>query len=300
MKLREIVLKQFKKKVRVYILPTRMGGYLSGLIFLMFLLSVGYSNNLLLIFSLFLFGFNLIWVIQTHYHLQALRPSQVTTRNGHAGEPLSVHVRWKSSPRAPVNWTICMEKGNLSLPFHTYNETETESLGSVTVPHRGLWRWEHLKVASHMPFGLYQVWIYFPLDAVTYVYPPLSRVKFPVQETHWETEGETPVAKTGHGDISHLNSYQGADSARISWKHYARSGNLIVKEGEALQATQVTFRLTIPDSGAKEEYLSQLATQMVECYQRQVPFTFQTSGSIYGPDTSERHLHDCLKLICLC
>ena len=71
--MKQWIINQSKKKARIYIMPTRMGGYLNGLIFLMFLLSVGYSNNLLLIFTLFLFGLNLICCIHTHYHLNALK-----------------------------------------------------------------------------------------------------------------------------------------------------------------------------------------------------------------------------------
>src|SRR5215212_6754965 len=100
--------KQFQKQERIYILPTRMGGYLNGLIFLMFLLSVGYNNNLLLIFTLFLFGLNLIWVIQTHFHLHALKIETLIIDEGHAGEALHVKALWKKAPEVPHQWRMAL------------------------------------------------------------------------------------------------------------------------------------------------------------------------------------------------
>ena len=109
MKIPKWILRQIKKKSRIYIIPTRMGGYLNGLIFLMFLLSVGYNNNLLLIFTLFLFGLNLIWLIQSHFHMHKLKLDAVHLEDGHALESVSVRVCWKNSPLPPLLWELSLE-----------------------------------------------------------------------------------------------------------------------------------------------------------------------------------------------
>lgn len=89
---------QLRKRTRVYILPTRMGGYLNGLIFLMILLSIGYSNNLLLIFTLVLFSFNLIWIIQTHFNLNQLRLARMKIADGYADSKTQLTLSWKKLP----------------------------------------------------------------------------------------------------------------------------------------------------------------------------------------------------------
>ncbi len=300
MNLKSFILRQFRKRVRVYILPTKMGGYLNGLIFLMFLLSVGYSNNLLLIFTLLLFGLNLIWVIQTHYFLRGLRPGAVATQNGHVGTSIPVQVRWASSPRGNLKWNLTLVREDHAEAVATHFHSEHESQGTLRFKRRGHYRWEHLKVHTDMPFGLYQVWIYFPVTSSTYAFPELSSTRAPVEVRPSEQEGELPVERAGSGEVSHLNSYHGEHSNRISWKHYARSGQLIIKEGEALRSSKVDFVLEPPAGALKEEYLSKLATQLVDCRAQGIAFTLKTSASFRGPACSDQHLVECLKEISVC
>ena len=161
MNIRLWLLGQFKKKPRIYIMPTAMGGYLNGLIFLMFFLAVGYNNNLLLIFTLFLFGLNLIWVIQTHFHLHALKLQSVTIKDGHVGENICAQVYWKSVPEGPYCWELSLEKEDgqsLDLKSLSYGPKSLE--GQVIFNQRGIWSIGHLKIKSQMPFGLYRAWIY--------------------------------------------------------------------------------------------------------------------------------------------
>ena len=165
--------KQFRKKARIYIMPTKMGGYLNGLIFLMFLLAIGYSNNLLLIFTIFLFAFNLLWLIQTHVHLYRLKLDQVVITSGHAKEHAPVTITWKAAPQGPWQWQIKLEgdQGEFSCVGVKNYLTKTE--GQVAFESRGVYRWKYLEVKSSNPFGLYQAWVYFPLSFQSLVYPTL-------------------------------------------------------------------------------------------------------------------------------
>lgn len=298
MKLHPWILKQFKKRQRIYIMPTRMGGYLNGLIFLMFLLSVGYSNNLLLIFTLFLFGLNLIWVIQTHFHLHALNIDHINIQDGHANEKVLVNIHWKKVPLGPHKWQVTLE-GNDSHPVYSIQDEELNTVGQVTFPVRGIQRFEHLKVVSEMPFGLYQAWIYYPVSLKAWVYP--ARLKdMPITSyQNSPIEGESSSLQTGPHDIWNLGPYQGEESRKISWKHYARSGELVVKEGEELTQSLVQFRITGSEAN-KEFLLSKIATQMVQCARSETPFSLETSQKKIPPGQNEKHLTDCLRDLTIC
>jgi uncharacterized protein (DUF58 family) len=292
--------RQFRKKSRVYIFPTKMGGYLNGLIFLMFLLAIGYSNNLLLIFTVFLLGFNLIWLIQGHMHLHRLRLDQVTISPGHAGEPVPVNIMWKSQPSQPRAWMIKLESLIGEFTWESFHEDDNKSEGQIIPNKRGLHFWDYLQVKSTNPFGLYQVWIFFPLKMESLVYPGLMKsAEIPL--TGIDLEGDILVDKKGAEDFRGLSSYQNDESRKISWKHYARTGQLVVKEGEDQKSATLELELKIPnDPAMKETYLSRLATQMVECHRREIPFSLTGEGIRLYSGTGPTHLHECLKVLALC
>ncbi len=291
MKIKSWFKKQTKKKARIYILPTRMGGYLNGLIFLMFLLSLGYSNNLLLIFTLILFGFNLLWVIQTHYYLHALRPNTVMIHDSFAGENAVVEIGWKSTPDGPHQWDIILE-----------SDMESFSLGRtglVAFPKRGVWDFFHLQLRTEMPFGLYRAWIYLPIKSRAYVYPEKLKVSPPIQVFSSQDEGEISTLLKGADDYFNLSSYLGEESRKIYWKRYARSGELLIKEGEEFKAPEIRFHLS-SENKDKEWELSKMATQMVQCLNADTPFMLETPRLKTKHDKSERHLKECLRELSQC
>lgn len=286
--------KQFRKKSRIYILPTKMGGYLNGLIFLMFLMSIGYGNNLLLIFTTFLFAFDLLWLVQTHFHLYRLKFDQLQIPHGHAGQAISISAFWKSSPMGPCNWQLVLESDQGDFKLNSTLDQSNKSVGEFSPTRRGHYQWKYLKIKTVNPFGLYQAWIYIPLSQHSLVYPTLLKnVELPLSGKDFE--GELQLDKKGQDDFRGLTRYAFEESRRISWKHYAQSGNLLIKEGEELKTPLLELELILPSNEAlKENYLSYLATQLVECQRRDIPFQLRVNQQTSG------QLSDCLKVLSLC
>ena len=288
-----------KRKARIYILPTRMGGYLNGLIFLMFLLSVGYSNNLLLIFTLFLFGLNLIWVLQTHFYLHRLKLQSVHVSDGHAQDPLNVSVYWKTTPPGKLNWNLSLHDDEV-FSITALDHQAERSLGSIKISQRSVREFKHLKVKTDLPFGLYTVWIYLPVSVTVFVYPAKLQSPETLELSPSDKDGDNSSIRKGPHDVLSLNPYQGEESRRISWKHYARSGDLLVKEGEDLTQSQVEFQAINFESKTKEYLLSRMATQMVQCSKDGIPFNLKTQNKILPFGTSDKHLRDSLKELAQC
>lgn len=285
--MKQWIIKLSKKKARIYIMPTRMGGYLNGLIFLMFLLSVGYSNNLLLIFTLFLFGLNLIWVIQTHYHLHALKLDSLIIQDGFAEEATPVKVFWKKTPEGLQKW-------NLRLFGDDFDFRISDEM-TVTFPKRGVWDIQHLRISSSMPFGLYKAWIYVPVNVKSFSYPAKLKDVPALTVDNSFHEGEFSTMKPGPHDVWNLGPYQGEESRKISWKHYARTGELVVKEGEEFSSAVVHFTLPVVSEN-KEYLLSKICTQMVHCAKTDVPFSFENKSA----SLTNKHLTDCLRELSRC
>lgn len=282
-------------------MPTKMGGYLNGLIFLMFLLSIGYSNNLLLIFTLFLFGLNLMWLVHTHFHMRRLELNFLSLEDGHAGDLLNLKIFWKKSPAAGLDWSFILENPSEHYKVQQVSDSESESFGQVIVPTRGVKNWSHLKVGTDKPFGLYRTWRFYPLSLTSLVYPTLLKDISLPSSKEFSLEGENAGVKKGTQDINELNAYQGEGLKRISWKHYARTGDLLIKEGLDFHDTIIEFKLELPeDRKDVEPYLSKLATQMLICSQKEIPFTFETPNLKRGPSYHRKHLQECLKELAQC
>lgn len=293
-------MKFLQKKNRIYIFPTKMGGYLIGLLFLMFLLSVGYSNNLLLIFTLFLFGFNLLWLIQTHFHLQVLKLASVEIPDAHMDEAAILHIHWHKTPAGPLDWQLELLGKNQKLKIESYDHQENSSQGAFKVPLRGRLNWKYLKVSTVLPYGLYKTWVHLEVNQESFGYPKVLKDISLFDFQMNSREGEIPEEKPGPNDIRNLAPYQGEEYRRISWKHYARSGELVVKEGEEYHSPLWTHQLkTHLDGMEKEKYLSEIATKLVHCSRHQIPFVLHTDKGPLGPAVDEAHLRECLRILSL-
>jgi hypothetical protein len=288
-----------KKKETIYIFPTRMGGYFNGLIFLMFLLSIGYSNNLLLIFTLFLFGFNLIWVIQTHFYLHALKTENIKIGNGHSGVTTDFKIHWKTLPTGFQDWDLSLISQRDMVPVKILENRENLTIGEVSLSKRGLWEWNHLVISTRRPYGLYRAWRYKRISHCSYAYPALSKNAPSPLLSFSSEEGEHLSGIKGSGDFYSLSSYAGEAMKMISWKHYARTGEVLVKEGEQQSHPLAQFNLSQIQETRKEIELSIMATQMLICYREDIPFVLETPYKKIGPGSHQQHLHECLKELSL-
>jgi uncharacterized protein (DUF58 family) len=289
-----------KEGGKVYIRPTRMGGYLNGLIFLMFLLAVGYSNNLLLIFTLILFGMNLLWVIQTHFHLKQFQIDRLEIEDGHVGEPVGFIALWKFLPNGPKKISLKLECDKATTKLRVLDQNDHETKGEAVWHQRGVLNWKYLLISSDRPFGLYRTFRYLKVQGVTHVYPAISAGYLTAPLKGAGLEGDVMTHLNGSGDFKDLFPYSGHESRKISWKHYARTSELFIKEGEDLKSPLAEFEWKPVEGMDKEKSLSDLATQMVFCYRGSIPFTFELAGAKRGPCTSIRDLRLCLRDLSLC
>lgn len=293
--MKNLIERLMRIRTRVYIFPTRMGGYLIGLIGLMFLLAIGYSNNLLLIFTIALFGLNLIWLVNSHFHMARLSPGQVFVEDGHVGVPMNVSFRWKKWPKGVCQWRLSLigEKGRSEVRITT--EEEGRTMGEITLPSRGVYHWTHFLIKTDRPFGLYQTWIYYKIDVTAHAYPALQKDAALPSPEILEREGSVNGDRRGDDGLRGLAHYQGEGSKRISWKHYAKSGELLVKEGEEVKTELMRIKLNLPDDrNRRETELSRIATLMVHCYRQEIPFLFMGSTQ-KGPGAHLELLRDCLR-----
>lgn len=285
---------------RQFILPTNLGGYLNGLIFLLILLSFGYNNNLLLIFTLMLFGMNLIWVIQSHLYFKRMKFQDCTVGDAFLGQGNEVRIRWEN-PHAKGDWEIELLVEGKTYKLESYVSNERFLRGEVSLPSRGRYLVTRIKISSPSPFGLYRNWIFFPLSVEAFVYPSLKKKFLRSSENSAYLDGETEKDLDSYQEFLELRSSDGSLSSRISWKHYAQTGELLVKHGEGAHSPLRTLRLPDSLSGEiKERALSELATETLWCSQEGIVFEMRSKGLRLGPGSGAAFAKSALRELAIC
>jgi len=291
----------FKTKAGIYIFPTKLGGYLNGLIFLLFLLSVGYGNNLLLLLTLFLFGLNLLWVIQSYLHSRQLNIERLLIEDAHLATQTNFDLHWVKPLVSRESFIIRLfcDQGYLDLVQVETSEYKTSGILEFTK--RGQWIWKSILISSEMPFGFYRTYRMISLNGKSLVYPPLLKEEF-----HFPLlplgDGQSVLDQdnSGFDEIKDFKPYEGEDVRRISWKLYAKTGEILIKEGENYKGEYAYFRWDLTPISNKEYSLSVLATKMVYCYQKGIPFIFEMGEHKRLPSSSQFHLIECLRDLSLC
>jgi uncharacterized protein (DUF58 family) len=291
----------FKTKAGIYIFPTKLGGYLNGLIFLLFLLSVGYGNNLLLLLTLFLFGLNLLWVIQSYFHSRHLEVERLVIEDSHQASQTNFDIFWVTPLLNKENFILRLfcDEGYLDLFQVETNEYKTSGILEFTK--RGQWRWRSILISSERPFGFYRTYRMIPLDGKSFVYPPLIKGEFhfPLFPLGDGLDFVDPHS-SGHDEIKDFRPYEGEEARRINWKLYAKTAEIFIKEGEDYKGEHAYFKWDLTQTPNKEYGLSHMATNMVYCYKKGIPFIFEMDGKKRGPALSKFHLVDCLRDLSLC
>lgn len=285
---------------RQFIFPTNLGGYLNGLIFLLTLLAFGYNNNLLLIFTLMLFGMNLVWVIQSHLFFKKMSFLEISVTDAFLGEANEVRIKW-NNPHFKGLWNVELMEGKKKFKLNILRSEAEVLRGEVSLPHRGKYAFSQVKISSPSPFGLYKNWIILPIEAQTFVYPSLNRnFKYsPENATHLDGAFEKDLST--YQEFAELRSSDGALSSRISWKHYARTGELLVKYGEGFRGRIRSLEVLKHVGGEdREKMLSDLASETYWCSQQGIEFELKGRSRILGPGTGPALAKTALRELALC
>lgn len=273
--------------------PTRLGYYLFGLNFILMILAVGYSNNLLFLFALILFAQSLLWLADTvRFNHSSL--SEVKISNCFAGEFSSLSFSLSDVRLKKIAFVINGKEYQITDFIHDENKT----FCSVYFDKRGQYLLENLVYYDSRPFGLFAKKIEIKLDQKFYVYPrPIENVTLPVLQNTPTESGELDSHQKGEENFLGLGAYQGEDFKKISWKHFARTEDVLIKQGLSPHVSQLDLMLK---PGASEADLSYMAGLMLAAHRSQLPFSFKI-GSLFVPTSSgQSHLHYCLERLSEC
>ncbi|WP_177217575.1 DUF58 domain-containing protein [Ectothiorhodospira mobilis] len=279
----------------IYILPTRYGYTFAGVLVVMLLGAINYSNSLafLLTFLLAALGSNAMW--HTHRNLLGLRITRLPAEPVFAGETARLAYSVANPGRVPRRGLTLEAPGHpgrdLAVPAHG----DTRVTLTIPARRRGILRPGRLRLHTRYPLGLFRAWSWLHLEGDVLVYPrPL-----PVEDAAGGGAPDKDEARTSRqpgGEFTGLRGYTPGDSPRrVDWKALARTGNLYVKEFHEPRGGRLWLDWDDLLAGDVETRLSMLCHQVLRAHGADLEFGLRLPGIEVAPARGEVHRRRCLE-----
>jgi uncharacterized protein (DUF58 family) len=282
---------------RVYILPTRLGLMFCALLFLMFLGSMNYANNLALGLTFLLASLALIAMHHCHRNLVGLRVSSLPNDPVFAGNV--AQLRLALSNESPITrFEFTVGKGQNTIAKHIDPQSHTVLSIPITTTKRGRVAIDEVAINTRFPFGLFRAW--------TYAYLPLSCIVYPKPSEQAPTPVDTqsPSGATnehlGDDDFAGLRRFQCGDSPRrIAWKQYAHGQAMQTKVFAALAGVSQDFDFDSLANYDIETRLSILCRWIEDAHNAQQSFGLKLPGQVIEIHSGDAHCQRCLTALAL-
>lgn len=279
---------------RVYILPTRSGMIFGIVFFTMLLGALNYSNNMGFALAFLLTAVAVVSIHHCQRNLAGLRLSVSGGAPVFAGEFLECRVHI-ANPSLTHRWQV--------VAGPTVEEMTASDLlagQSVNLPlrlrtrRRGRLDCPGIRISTRHPLGLFEAWAWLHPSRELLVYPqpaPAGGMSRPASESDPENPG---VSRQGTDEFAGLrHPLPGESPARMAWKAWARSGELLAKDFRGGGGAIWLDWADLPESDP-EKRLSLLTRMLLDAeaagqgYGLRLPDSTIEAGA--GPD----HRHRCL------
>jgi uncharacterized protein (DUF58 family) len=289
-------------KDAIQIRPTKQALILGGILFAMWMGAVNHANNLAYLVLFLVFGIALVSLIHTHRNLTGVEVAVGRIFPAFAGGDLRLSLIVRNATALPL-WMLRVDSPDFSWSgggarvAHVRAEGEEAVEAVVSVPRRGIFRIDGLRVSSLYPVGLAQAERRSAAVMEWVVYPqPSGNRPFP------EPERDAVKQDDGHfkgGDYFYgVRPYQTGESQRhIDWKAVARGRPLMVKEFAGGGTGRVWLDWRYLHGMETEARLSQLAQWIVQADPLGAPYGLRLPSLQIEPGTGPAHFHRCLRAL---
>lgn len=286
---------------RLYILPSGYGLFFGLTVFVLFLWSVNYNNNMgfILTFLLAAVALNAMW--RCHENLNGLEVHPGEAAPVFAGDDAQFVFRIANlSPNARHGIGLYWPSGEVKFldvaPFGNAG-----AILSLRAPQRGQLLPPRLGVATTFPLGLFRAWTWQSFSRACLVYPK-PQGTLPLPKTDQASRDGRSLAQevAGRDDFAGLRAYVPGDSPRhIAWKASSRSDVLMVKQfaGQALPEVWLDTQRLIGLS--PEARLSQMCLWVLKAEAEGFRYGLRLPGTEFSPSHGPEHRSRCLRALAL-
>lgn len=284
-----------------FILPTRFGWAIVGLMSCLFILGTNYQNNVILMFCYFVFALLLLALFHSYvsfvqFHI-AFRPIRNSFTNQHVQLQLDLsHKANRTALHSLSNIAIFSKR----YPVYEYLEDGVNTIAIHQFP-RGLHQLPRVSIESVFPFGLFRCWSHLSVPSQFLVFPaPIAcSLKLRQQNSLGNTGKKSGVTVTTE-DLQGIRDYRNSDPIHhVSWKHFAKGQGLLSKDFSERSAISGWLHFSDYFTGNVEHALSEVTFQVLELSNQEANFGFSIGKQQIMSNTGTQHKRQCLEALAL-
>lgn len=282
-----------------YILPSRAGLLMLGVILLMLIGATNYQNNLAFMLTFLTASIGLVSILFTFKNLQGLTFKKGAVKAVCVGETIVLPIYINSldqQPRSSIG--IGLAKKELTY-FNVLERASTQVIITLLSKKRGWFEIPRIMVNSSFPFGLFNTWSWFKFSSPVLIYPqPIEPPAFGgSNNSAEESDGQTI---RGTDELYGLKRYiPGEPISRIDWKALAREKGLFSKEFVEYQGQELFFCWDDFLAYEDEFILSYLCHLVLQANKNNFDYGLKIPGTIIQTDSGPVHLANCLTALAL-
>ena len=285
---------------RIFILPTRRGLGLLGLIALLLLASAVYQNNLAYLLTFMLTGILLVSILHSFRALLGITLSTAEQDAVFAGDP----VLFRIEVRNPS--TYARHALTLALKKYPSVSADIVSLGHkklairTMTQQRGWFEPGKLTASTVWPLGIFRAWSPQDMSLRVLVYPKPSKRLFPFPHSLSEHEQTGLQQHRGSEDFAGFQSYSPGDPVRhIHWKGVAKGQGVYLKQYSGGQSGDVCFDWQTTPGDTTENRLGVLCRWVLDAEKRGIRYGLHLPNQHLTANTGAIHHRQCLNALAL-
>jgi len=289
---------QLKQK-NIYILPTRYGWLMLGILILILVSSTNYQNNMGFMAGFIVLAIGLLSTFYTYRNLRGVEVRCLKSKPVFAGEAAQVSVQlvnMTQSPRVGIGFGLTKKKVEY---IDVDAQGHSQASFFLNMPKRGLWDTPRMACTSIFPFGIFESWSWIRSPYQLLVYPKPIKAPSPLlSESRGSEEGLT--SDKGHEDFHSLRDYQAGDPIKqVMWKAYARERGLLSKEFEGFVGEQQSLSWSSVAHYEKELAISYLTEAVLVAESTNQVYGLELPQVTIAKGQGLEHMNSCLKSLAL-
>lgn len=280
---------------RIYIVPSGYGIAFGGLLMVMLLGALNYSNNAALLLTCLLGAAVVNSMLLTFRALDRLSLEALSGATVCAGDPLALQLDFDGNGRNHPALQLDVAE---QVVIFAVRATEQAHRVSISIPteRRGWLQVPRLRVLSRYPFGWFRAWSWLAPQRKILVYPRAEAIGPPPPAAR----GEHALQRLEHGDEwAGLRDYRQGDPLKhVAWKASARNDTLRVKTFDRA-ATNAAWRLQWSSTGLhdNEARIARLARWVNEAYAAGRHWSLELPGAHLRAAAGSAHFHRCMRAL---
>jgi uncharacterized protein (DUF58 family) len=285
---------------RIYILPTRRGLAVFGMIAIMLFTSLNYALALGFAATFLLAGFAAAALLHTFRNLAGIELSALAAGESFAGGvlPFTLAIAGGATPRRSITLAA---RGSAPLTVDVIPDASLPATLEIPATRRGRFALGRVTLSSDFPVGLWRAWAYvhFPLAGVVFPAPEPGAPPLPAGRAGEDAHSES---REGDADLSGLRGYQAGDPLqRVAWKAVARGVGWHTKQfegGGSAGPVELAWR-NLPRALDVEARIARLAAWVLAAERAARPFALSAPGIALPAGQGREHRRNALTLLAL-